>query len=315
MPRAVFFLLLALSPLLSQTPDFDILITGGRIIDGGGNPWFLGDIGIKGDTIVYVGPTTTKTARRTLSARGLTVAPGFIDTHSHGRRGIFEVPTAENQIRQGVTTIIEGPDGSSPLPLKPFLDRFSKVPATTNFGLMVGQGTIREQVIGLKDRKATPEEIDRMKGMVRQAMLDGAFGMSTGLFYLPGAFTPTEEVATLAKVAADMGGVYTSHMRNEAAGSLDAVKETIRIGELSGIPVQVTHHKIIGRANWGMSKETIGLVEAARARGIDVTVDQYPYTASSTGLAALFPKWALESGQKAFQERAAAPQQREKMRL
>ncbi len=315
MLRSVLFSLLSISSLLSQIPDFDILITGGRIVDGGGNPWFLGDVGIKGDTIVYVGPTTLRTARKTLNARGLMVAPGFIDTHSHGRRGIFEVPTAENQIRQGVTTIIEGPDGSSPYPLKPFLDRFSKVPATTNFGLLVGQGTIREQVIGLKDRKATAEEVDRMKGMVRQAMLDGAFGMSTGLFYLPGAFTPTEEVVALAKVAADMGGVYTSHMRNEAAGSLEAVRETIRIGELSGIPVQVTHHKIIGRANWGMSKDTIALLEGARERGIDVTVDQYPYTASSTGLAALFPKWALESGQKAFLERAAAPQQRAKMRV
>ena len=170
MLRAVLFLF-SFTPLFSQAPDFDILITGGRIVDGGGNPWFLGDIGIKGDTIVYVGPATTRTARKKLSARGLMVVPGFIDTHSHGRRGIFEVPTAENQIRQGVTTIIEGPDGSSPYPLKPFLDRFSKIPATTNFGLMVGQGTIREQVIGLKDRKASAEEVDRMKGMVRQAML------------------------------------------------------------------------------------------------------------------------------------------------
>ncbi len=314
MLRLGWFVLLSALPALSQTPDFDILITGGRIVDGGGNPWFVGDVGIVGDTVVYVGPPTRKVGKKTLSAQGLIVAPGFIDTHSHGRRGIFEVPTAENQIRQGVTTIIEGPDGSSPYPIKPFLDRFSKVPATTNFGLMLGQGTVREQVIGLKDRKATPEEITRMEGMVRQSMRDGAFGLSTGLFYLPGAFTPTEEVAALAKVAGEMGGVYTSHMRSEAAAIVDAVKETIRIGELAGIPVQVTHHKVIGRANWGLSKETVRLVEEARARGLDVTIDQYPYTASSTGLAALFPKWALESGQKAFLERASAPQQRQRMR-
>jgi dihydroorotase/N-acyl-D-amino-acid deacylase len=311
MSRLLFLLAL---PVLAQSPDFDLLITGGRIVDGTGNPWFFGDVGIVGDTVVYVGPATRKVGKKTLSAQGLTVAPGFIDTHSHGRRGVFDVPSAENQIRQGVTTIIEGPDGSSPYPIKAFLDRFSKVPATTNFGLLLGQGTVRERVIGLKDRKATPEEITRMEGMVRQAMLDGAFGLSTGLFYLPGAFTPTEEVAALAKVAGAMGGVYTSHMRSEAAAIVDAVKETIRIGELAAIPVQITHHKVIGRANWGLSKETLRLADEARSRGIDVTIDQYPYTASSTGLAALFPKWALESGQKAFLERAAAPGQRARMR-
>ena len=179
---------------------------------------------------------------------------------------------------------------------------------------MVGQGSIRQQVIGLQDRAATPAELSRMQEMVRQAMRDGAFGLSTGLFYIPGAFTPTEEIAALAKVAAEAGGVYTSHMRNEAAQIVDAVKETIRIGELAGLPVQVTHHKVIGRANWGASKETLRLIDGARARGIDVTVDQYPYTASSTGLAALFPKWSLESGRKAFLERAAAPGQRARMR-
>ncbi|MFN9461342.1 MAG: D-aminoacylase, partial [Acidobacteriota bacterium] len=184
MSRLLFLLAL---PVLAQSPDFDLLITGGRIVDGAGNPWFFGDVGIVGDTVVYVGPATRKVGKKTLSAQGLTVAPGFIDTHSHGRRGVFDVPSAENQIRQGVTTIIEGPDGSSPYPIKAFLDRFSKVPATTNFGLLLGQGTVRERVIGLKDRKATPEEITRMEGMVRQAMLDGAFGLSTGLFYLPGA--------------------------------------------------------------------------------------------------------------------------------
>ncbi len=308
--------LLALGLFLfaQQTPEFDVILSGGHIFDGAGNPWFTADIAIKGATIAAIGNLSTRTAALRIDARGLAVAPGFIDTHSHGRRGIFEVPLAENQIRQGVTSIIEGPDGSSPLPIKPFLDKVAAAKSAVNFGMLAGQGSIRGQVIGSKDRKATPEELEKMKQIMRQAMLDGAFGVSTGLFYIPGAFTPTEEVVEISKVAASMGGIYTSHMRDEAAKILDSVRETIRIGELSGIPVQVTHHKIIGRNNWGLSVKTLQLVEEARARGIDVTIDQYPYTASSTGLSALFPKWALESGQKAFLERANAPAQRARMK-
>ncbi len=308
--------LLSLGLLLfaQQAPEFDIIIAGGHVYDGAGNPWFNADVGIKGDTIAAIGNLANRSAAQRVDAKGLAVTPGFIDTHSHGRRGIFEVPLAENQIRQGVTSIIEGPDGSSPLPVKPFLDKVAAAHSAVNFGMLAGQGSIREQVIGLKDRKATPEELEKMKGIMRQAMLDGAFGVSTGLFYLPGAFTPTEEVVEISKVAAAYGGVYTSHMREEAGKSLDSVRETIHIGEASGIPVQVTHHKIIGQPNWGMSVQTLKLVSDARARGIDVTVDQYPYTASSTGLSALFPKWALESGQKSFVERANNPAQRARMK-
>ncbi len=300
---------------MGQNPEYDIWISGGRILDGSGNPWFVGDVGIKGDMIAYVGAGKAATAKVRLDARGKIVTPGFIDTHSHGRRGIFEVPSAENQIRQGVTTIIEGPDGGSPLPVGEYLTRFSKVPATTNFGLMVGQGTVRERVVGLKDRKATPEELERMKELVRQAMKEGAFGMSTGLFYVPGAFTPIEEIIELAKVAGEMGGIYTSHMRDEASKIVDSVKELIRIGEEGKLPAQVTHHKVMSGRNWGKSVETLALVEEARRRGVDVTIDQYPYTASSTGLAALVPKWALESGQKAFRERASVPEARARMRV
>ncbi len=303
-----------MAPLAAQAPQYDIWISGGRIVDGAGNPWYIGDVGIIGDTIVYVGPSKKVAARQTLDARGKTVTPGFIDTHSHGRRGIFEVPSAENQIRQGVTTIIEGPDGSSPYPVGEYLTRFSKVPATTNFGLMLGQGTVREKVIGLKDRKATPEELDKMREIVRQSMREGAFGLSTGLFYVPGAFTPTDEVVALAKVAGEMGGVYTSHMRDEAAKSVESVKELIRIGEEGHLPAQITHHKIMGGKSWGQSVDTLRLVEEARARGVDISIDQYPYTASSTGLAALVPKWALESGQKSFKERAASPEARARMK-
>ena len=306
-----FLLILASGSLaFSQQTQYDLLIQSGRIIDGTGAGWFIGDVGVKGDSIVYVGPSRAMQARVTINATGLAVTPGFIDTHSHGRRGILDNPKSENQIRQGVTTIIEGPDGSSPLPLAPFLRQIAGARSTINFGSLVGQGSIREKVIGLKDRKATSAEMEQMKTLARDAMLDGAFGLSTGLFYIPGNFSPTEEVIEIAKLVGKMGGIHTSHMRNESAAILDSVRETIRIGEDGGLPTQVTHHKIIGKNNWGISVETLRLVEEARARGVDVTLDQYPYTASSTGLAALFPQWSRESGNAAFRERANAPEQR-----
>lgn len=307
----IFFFVLASGSLaFSQQAQFDLLIQGGRIVDGTGAGWFIGDVGVRGDSIAYVGPSRPSQARLTINATGLSVTPGFIDTHSHGRRGILDNPVAENQVRQGVTTIIEGPDGSSPLPLAPFLRQIAAARSTINFGSMVGQGSIREQVIGLKDRKATVAEMEKMKTLARGAMLNGAFGLSTGLFYIPGNFSPTEEVIEIATVVGRMGGIHTSHMRNESSTILDSVRETIRIGEEGGLPTQVTHHKIIGKNNWGMSVETLRLVEEARARGVDVTLDMYPYTASSTGLAALFPQWSRESGNAAFRERANAPEQR-----
>ncbi len=307
--------LVCVLPLSAQQgARFDVLIAGARVIDGSGSPWYFADVGINGDTIAAVGLLPGATAAVRIDGRGLVVSPGFIDIHSHGRRGIFTVPTAENYLREGVTTIVEGPDGSSPLPLAPFLERVAKTPVCVNFATFVGQGSIRDNVIGLANRRATPEEIEKMKGLAAQAMRDGAFGLSTGLFYVPGNFTPTEEVIEIAKVVGRMGGIHISHMREEAAHVLDSVRETIRIGEEGGLPTQITHHKIIGAANWGQSVESLKLVEAARARGVDVTIDQYPYTASSTGIAALFPQWALEGGQKSVVERLGAPEQRARIK-
>jgi dihydroorotase/N-acyl-D-amino-acid deacylase len=242
------------------------------------------------------------------------VAPGFIDVHTHARRGIFEVPTADNYTRQGVTTIFEGPDGGSPVPLGPFLRKLEALKLTPNFGMFIGQGSVREAVIGSVDRRATTDEVAKMKDLVRQGMLDGAFGLSTGLFYVPGVFTPTEEVVELAKVAGAMGGIHQSHMRNEAAGVLDGVRETIAIGELGGLPTQITHHKIIGTGNWGKSVETLRMVDEARARGVDVTIDQYPYTASATSLQALLPSWALEGGRARVLARLKDPAERERIK-
>ncbi|HEY2934604.1 MAG TPA: D-aminoacylase [Acidobacteriota bacterium] len=309
-------LLFICAALFGQTgpPEYDILIRNGRILDGAGNPWFRGDVGIRAGIIEAVGLLDRAAARRTIDAAGHVVAPGFIDIHTHARRAILEVPTAENYMRQGVTTLIEGNDGSSPLPLKPFLDRLREKEISLNFGLFVGQGTVRERVMGSVNRAATAEELQKMKDLVRAAMEDGALGLSTGLFYVPGNFTPTEEVVELARVAGCLGGIYISHMRDETAGVLESVAETIAIGERGGLPAQITHHKIIGPKNWGRSVETLRLIENARARGVDVTLDQYPYTASSTGIASLLPQWAQEGGRDQILKRLSDPATRARIK-
>src|SRR3954463_9650569 len=240
---------------------FDLVIKNGRIVDGTGSPWYRGDIAVRGDTIARIAARIDAPAARTIDAAGKVVAPGFIDLHTHARRGIFQVPTAENYVRQGVTTIMEGPDGSSPLPIKPFLDRVAALKVSPNFGLFIGRGTIRDEVIGPINRKATTAELDKMRGLVRTGMQEGAFGLSSGLFYVPGTFTPTDEVVELARVAGRMGGIYISHMRNEADGIIDSVRETIAIGERGGLPTQVTHHKVIGKKYWGRSIDTLKLID------------------------------------------------------
>jgi dihydroorotase/N-acyl-D-amino-acid deacylase len=310
----LLILLLLIENLLAQPPGYDVLVVGGRIVDGAGNPWFYGDLAITGDMIAAIGPSTGASAKLKIDASGLTVAPGFIDIHSHARRAIFKVPTAENYVRQGATTLVEGPDGSSPLPLRPFLDKLSHTPISVNIGLFVGQGTIRRAVLGLENRKATPAEIQKMKELAEQGMYDGAFGLSTGLFYVPGNYTPTEEVIELARVAGRLGGMHISHIREESSEVLDSVRETVRIGEEGGLPTQITHHKIVGRTNWGRSVETLRLVEEARARGVDVTIDQYPYTATSTGTTALFPQWSLEGGRSRLMERLKQPELRSRIK-
>jgi dihydroorotase/N-acyl-D-amino-acid deacylase len=308
-------LLLASSLVSSQAPTYDVILRGGRVVDGTAAPWYRADVAIKGDTIARIAPSITETATRVVDVNGLIVAPGFIDIHTHARRGIFELPSADNYTRQGVTTLIEGPDGGSPVPLKPFLDKVAGQGVSPNFASFIGQGTVRGEVIGDADRKATPDEIEKMRGLVRQGMAEGAFGLSSGLFYVPGTFTPTAEVVELAKVAGQMGGIYISHMRNEAEGVLDSVRETIAIGEQGGLPTQATHHKVVGKANWGRSADTLRLIDEARARGVDATIDQYPYTASSTNIgSALLPSWALEGGREATLKRLKDPATRAKIK-
>jgi dihydroorotase/N-acyl-D-amino-acid deacylase len=299
----------------AQDVTYDLILRNGRIVDGTGSPWYRADVAIQGGEIARIAPNITAPARRVIDLAGQVVAPGFIDVHSHGGSGIFQVPSADNYVLQGVTTLIAGPDGSSALPLRPWLDSLAALPRTVNMASMVGQGTVRSRVIGQVNRAPTPAELDQMRALVEQAMLDGALGLSTGLFYVPGTFTPTEEVIELAKVAARYGGFHKSHMRDEASRVVESVRETIRIGEEGGLPTQITHHKVVGPGYWGASVETLRLVDEARARGVDVTIDQYPYTASSTSIqAALLPAWALEGGMAAARERLQRPADRARIK-
>lgn len=321
--HAGFFLLTATVFILSvrigsaQPNRYDAVLRNARIVDGSGAPWFTGDVALQGHSIAAIGSPLpiNSTGKIEINVAGLTLSPGFIDTHSHSRQAIFDVPAAENLIRQGVTSVIEGPDGGSPIPLAPFLAKLAATRPGINIGSMAGHGSIRAAVMGSENRRSTAAELEQMRSLMRQAMRDGAFGLSTGLFYVPGNYAATEEVIEIARVAGELGGLHTSHMRDEAAEVLAAVRETIRIGEEGRLPTQITHHKIIGGPNWGRSVDTLRLVDEARAKGVDVSIDQYPYTASSTGIAALFPQWSLAGGVKALAERLGAADSRARIKL
>ena len=297
-----------------------VVFEGGMLYSGDDQPPVRADVGLREDRIAAIGDLGEVPAELRLDVTGLAVAPGFVDIHSHAlrnnpdRSGIYRWPDAENLIRQGVTSIIGGPDGTSPLPIADDLAALEAAPASVNFGTFVGQGSIRERVVGSEDRPATAEELEAMRAEVAAAMRAGAFGLSTGLIYAPGSFASTEEIIGLARVVADYGGIYITHMRNEAGGVFDSIAETIRIGEEGGLPVQITHHKVIGGAMWGRSVDTLALVDAAIARGIDISIDQYPYTASSTDLTAVFPRWSLSGDAVARRARMDDPGERTRMR-
>ena len=290
------------APIRSQTPAFDLVVRGGRVVDGTGSPWFVADVGIKGDAIVAVGPRLDATGARVVDAQGMVVAPGFVDVHSHveagdGGQDMIGNPAAENNLRQGVTTVIGSPDGGGSVRVADYLAKVEAARPAINVGTFIGHGAVRGAVVGQANRVATAEELERMRDLVGAGMRDGAFGLSTGLFYVPGNYAPLDEVVELARVAGAAGGIHQSHMRDEAARVLDSVRDTIAIGERGGLPTQVTHHKIIGKVNWGKSIDTLRLIDEARARGVDATIDQYPYTASSTSITGgLVPQWAQAGG-------------------
>jgi dihydroorotase/N-acyl-D-amino-acid deacylase len=292
----------------TEAESYDILITGGEILDGTGSPAFAGDVAVRGDRIVRVSQTRLprSAASRVIDASGKVVAPGFIDLHAH-LDPLLRLPDAESAVRQGVTTAIGGPDGGGPWPFDAYLDSAEAIGTGVNVAFLVGHNTIRRAVMGLADRTPTPDELASMTRMVAQGMGEGAFGISTGLRYLPGTFATTDEVIALSRVAADSGGIYTSHLREEGLGLFEGVGEAIDIARGADIRVVLTHHKAVGQKMWGQSRRTLAMVDSARAAGLDVRIDQYPYTATSTGIAVLVPSWALAGGDTAFARRAADP--------
>ncbi|MFC1795806.1 amidohydrolase family protein [Pseudomonadota bacterium] len=264
-----------------------VILAGGTVYNGDEKKGRVADVGILDHHIMAIGNLSKHKAKIRLDVSGLAVTPGFIDIHSHAVRkkreesGIFLWPDAENYIRQGVTTVIGGPDGFSEYPVSVLFADLEDAPASVNFGTFVGHNTIRELAMGRENRAPTVQELRFMKDMVKIAMVDGAFGLSSGLKYVPGAYSKTEEVIALARVAGLNGGIYITHMREEGLGLIESVAETIRIGEKAGLPAQITHHKAMGMKMWGKSSEMLEMVNAANARGLDITLDQYPYSASS----------------------------------
>ncbi|MEQ9442498.1 MAG: D-aminoacylase [Cyclobacteriaceae bacterium] len=301
-------LLLALTVLCScqNSKDYDIIIRNGLVYDGSLQTPEQTNIAIQGDKIVAIGELSGQTAEKEIDAIGLAVAPGFIDLHAH-LEPLLELADAESHVRQGVTTALGGPDGRGPWPLSLYIDSVEAKGVGMNVAYLVGHNTIRQNIMNLENRPPTEEELTKMKEQVATAMQEGAFGISTGLKYIPGAFSEVDEVIALSQVASQYGGIYTSHLREEGLGLLDAVDEAISIADQADIPVILTHHKAIGQPMWGSSTKTLAMVDSARQLGLDVMIDQYPYTASHTGISVLIPSWARSGGQEDFLQRLKNP--------
>lgn len=297
------------------TAQFDLLISNGRIVDGTGNPWFEADIAVKDGRIVEIGRIAADRAKRQIDATGLTVAPGFIDVHTHIEGGIDFLPTAENFLRMGVTSVVTGNCGGSALRVSEWMANLERRGISINVATLIGHNTIRRAGMdGDFDRPPSSEELERMRELVATAMRDGAVGLSTGLEYIPGTYAKTDEIQALAKVAASFGGIYATHMRNEGLDVEKSIRESLEIGSQSGCPVEISHFKVSSKKRWGASAITIKLVSDARARGQQVTVDQYLYPAGSTGIGILFPSWLFEGGAGKARERLEDQTTRSKVR-
>ncbi len=269
-----------------EAKKFDLLITNGKIVDGTGSPGFSGDIGIIGDTIVEMGELSGKAAVRTIDAQGKVISPGFIDLHTHCDSGLGSVESNVNlnYLTQGVTTVVTGNCGGSvSLKVAETKTKWEEQGIGTNAVFLVGHGTIRRAVMGTEPREATDEEIEKMKAILRQSMEEGAWGISTGLEYVPGLYAKTEEVIDLAKVVSEFGGVYSNHKRSEREYVREAVEETIRIGEEGNLRVDISHLKLCGKNYWGLMGDVLKLINDARNRGIYITADMYPYNTASSG--------------------------------
>ena len=316
---------------------FDIIVRNGLVIDGAGNPWFKGDIGVEGERISIVGDLSGFKAERKIDAEGLIVCPGFVDVHTHSDTSFLVNPKADSKITQGVTTEIVGNCGGSAAPVTElgksfsekryeergidwdwttvaeYLNRLEVVGMPLNVGTLIGHRTVRASVMGYEAREPTPEELESMKELVDGGMRDGAFGLSTGLKYAPGCYAKTEEIVELCKVVHQYLGIYTTHLRNQGLLLIDSIDESIEIGLKSGTPVHISHLKVKNRKNWGKATNMLRIIEEARESGVDVTFDQYPYPAGSSGLNARTPKWAREGGNESLLERLKDPEQRKQI--
>jgi N-acyl-D-amino-acid deacylase len=305
--------LLAHAGVAQQTDSVDLLIRNGRIMDGTGNSWYYGDVAVSDGVIRQIGRLATMPARKTIDAKGLIVCPGFIDVHAHIESSIFEKPSADNYIHDGVTSAVTGNCGNSAEDLGAFFGRIDSIRTSINIASLAGHNTIRRLGMGLGKRDPSAQEMQEMNRLMEKAMQDGAAGLSTGLIYLPGMYSKTAEIVSLASIAARFNGVYATHMRNEGLKVFEAIEEALAIGRGANIPVQISHFKVSGRVNWGKSSQTLYMVENARKEGIEVTIDQYPYTASSTNLATQVPEWALAGGLDSLRVRMKNPDTRKKI--
>jgi N-acyl-D-amino-acid deacylase len=316
---------------------YDVLIENGRIMDGTGNPWYSADIAIRGDRIAAIGKLTGAKAKRVIDARGLVVAPGFIDMLGQSEIALLIDKRSQSKLSQGITTEITGEGGSiapqdalTLAPAEPFLKKYhltvdwttldgyfrrlEKQGTPINIGTYVGAAQVREAVLGDVNRAPTPAELIKMEDLVAQQMKDGALGLSTALIYPPGTFAKTDEIIALAKVASAYGGLYATHMRSEGATEFQAIDEAIAIGRQANIPVEIFHLKVSGKPRWGDMPKVVAKIDAARASGLDIRADMYPYLAGATALASCLPPWVADGGQQKLLERLKDPATRQKIK-
>jgi N-acyl-D-amino-acid deacylase len=294
--------------------DLDVVIINGKLIDGTGNPWRYADVGIKDGKIHSVGNLKNVPAKQVIDASNLVIAPGFIDVHTHIEGNDLKVPTASNFIMDGVTTVVTGNCGSSNTDIGRYIRQLDSVRTSINVATLIGHNSVRRAVMGDSQRDPSADEQKKMEDLVEQAMKNGAVGLSTGLIYIPGTFSKTPEVIGLAKAASRYGGVYASHIRDEGDEVTEAIEEAVNIGRQANIPVEISHFKVTYKPNWGKSKTTIDQVERARREGIDVTIDQYPYIASSTNLNTTLPTWVFSGGRDSVVWRLKDPETRKKIK-
>src|SRR5688572_9756642 len=312
--RRLIALVILISPLNSYCQKYDLLMSGGKIVDGSGNSWFYGDVGIKDGKIIAIGKLSASDATRVLDVGGLVIAPGFIDVHTHIETNDVKVPTAGNFVYDGVTSVVTGNCGNSNTDIAWYFSRLDSVRTSINIATLIGHNSVRKLVMGDSQRDPTPDEQRSMEDIVRKAMKEGAVGFSTGLIYVPGTYSKTAEVIGLAKAASEFNGVYASHIRDEGDHVTEAIEEAINIGRQAKIPVEISHFKVTYKPNFGKSAGTIAQVAQARKDGIDVTVDQYPYIASSTTLNTVLPTWAFGGGTDSLNWRLKDPSTRSRIK-